>query len=52
MKVLKEGLLEYETAREFLAEIKKEFGGEDEKEVKVAELKRLEQESKIMKEFI
>jgi len=52
LKVLKEGLLEYETAGEFLAEIKKEFGGEDEKEVKVAELKRLEQESKIMKEFV
>jgi len=38
------GVLEYETAGEFLADIKKEFGGGDEKEVKVAELKRLEQE--------
>ena len=38
---LKGGLLEYETVGEFLADIKKEFGG-DEKLVKVTELKRLE----------
>ena len=30
------GLLKYETAREFLADIKKEFEGKDEEEVKVA----------------
>ena len=36
-------LLEYETVREFLADIRKEFGGENEESVKVAELKRLEQ---------
>jgi len=35
--------LEYETVREFLADIRKEFGGENEESVKVAELKRLEQ---------
>ena len=34
--------MEYEIAEEFLADIKKEFGGEDEETVKVAELKRLE----------
>ena len=39
---LEEGLLEYETAREFLADIKKEFEGEDGEGVKVAELRRLE----------
>ena len=39
-------------AREFLADIKKEFGGEDEETVKVAELKRLEQREKTMEEFI
>ena len=44
-------LLEYETVGEFLADIKKEFGGEDEEIVKVAELKRLEQGEKIMKKF-
>ena len=49
---LEEELLEYKIAEEFLAEIKKEFGGEDKEEVKVAELKRLEQESKTMEEFV
>ena len=39
---LEGGLLEYETAREFLANIKKEFGEGDKETVKVAELKRLE----------
>ena len=33
-------------------DIKKEFGGEDEKSVKVLELKRLEQEGKTMEEFV
>jgi len=39
---LEEGLLEYETVEEFLADIRKEFGRGDEKLVKVVELKRLE----------
>ena len=34
--------VEYESAREFLMEIKKEFSGGDEKSVKVVELKRME----------
>ena len=41
-------MLEYETVGKFLADIRKEFGGEDEELVKVAELKRLEQGEKIM----
>ena len=45
-------LLEYKTVREFLANIRKEFREEDEESVKVAKLKRLEQESKMMKEFV
>jgi len=49
---LEAGLLEYETVGEFLAEIRKEFGEEDKELVKVAELKRLEQEGKIMEEFV
>ena len=49
---LKAGLLEYEIAGEFLANIKKEFGKEDKEGVKVVELKRLEQRSKMMKEFV
>jgi len=46
------GELEYESAGEFLAGLKREFGGEDEEVVKVAELKRIEQEGKTMEEFI
>ena len=37
---LEAGEMEYESAREFLAEIKKEFRKEDEESLKVAELKR------------
>jgi len=52
MEELKVGEVEYESAGEFLVEIKKEFGGGDKKLVKVAELKRIEQESRNMEEFI
>ena len=44
--------LEYKTVEEFLVDLKKEFRGEDNKTIKVAELKRLKKESKTMKEFI
>jgi len=49
---LEAGLLEYETTGEFLTEIKKEFGERDDETVKVAELKRLEQEGKTIDEFV
>ena len=49
---LEGGLLEYKTVGEFLADIRKEFGGGDEESTKIAELKRLEQESKTMEEFV
>ncbi len=39
-------------AGEFLVDIKKEFGEGDKESIKVAELRRLEQESKIMEEFV
>ena len=52
LKDLKEGLLEYEIAEEFLADIRKEFGEEDKELVKVAELKRLKQRNKIIEDFI
>jgi len=39
---LEGGLLEYENIGEFLANIRKEFGGRDEELVKVAELRRIE----------
>ena len=44
--------LEYESVGEFLAAIKKEFREGEEESVKVVELKRLEQERRIMKEFV
>ena len=49
---LEGGLLEYETAEEFLADIKKEFGRGDKEIVKIAELKRLEQGGKTMEKFV
>ena len=49
---LEVGLLEYETIEEFLADIRKKFVRGDKESVKVAELKRLEQEGKTIKEFI
>jgi len=45
---LEEGVLEYESVGEFLAAIKKEFRGGKEESVKVVELKRLEQERRII----
>ena len=39
-------------AGEFLAKIKKEFGGRDGKTVKIAGLRRLKQERKTIEEFV
>ena len=44
--------IEFESVGEFLAETKKEFGKEDEESVKVTELKRMEQEGRLIEEFI
>ena len=44
--------VEYESTGEFLAEIKKEFGGGDKELQKVVELKRIEQGSKTMEQFV
>ena len=52
MEDLEGGILEYETAGEFLVDIKKEFGEEDKETVKVTELIRLEQEGRTMEEFV
>ena len=46
------GVFEYETAEEFLADIKKEFGEGDKEMVKVAELKKLEQKEIKIEEFM
>ena len=48
---LKTGEVEFGSAGEFLLELKKKFGGGDKESVKVAELKRLEQEKKTMEQF-
>ena len=39
---LEAGTLEYVTIEEFLTNLKKEFSGEDDKTMKVAELKKVE----------
>jgi len=52
LEELEVGELEFETVGEFLAEIKKEFGGEEEESVKAAELRKLEQGGKTMEEFV
>jgi len=52
MEELETGEIEFESAGEFLAEIKKEFGGGDEESVKVAELKKIEQGGRTMEEFV
>jgi len=52
LEVLEASILEYRIAGEFLVDIKKKFGGGDKETVKVTEFKRLEQEVKIMEEFV
>jgi len=52
MEELESGEVEYESAEEFLISLKKEFGGEEEELVKVAELRKLEQGGRTMEEFI
>jgi len=49
---LKAEEVEFWLSGEFLLELKKEFEGGDKKSVKVAELKRIEQEGKMMEEFV
>jgi len=44
--------VEYESAKEFLNSLKREFGGGEEELVKAAELRRLEQGGRTMEEFM
>ena len=44
--------VEYEMVEEFLISLKKEFGGEEEELVKVAESRKLEQGGRTMEEFV
>ena len=49
---LETGEMEYETMEEFLTSLKKEFGGGEEKSVKAAELRKMEQGGRTMEEFV
>ena len=51
-KNIKTRKLKYVIVEEFLADIKKEFGGGDNEIIKVTELKRIKQGSRTMKEFV
>ena len=51
MKELEAGEVEYESVEDFLTCLKKEFGGGEEESVKVVELRKLEQEGRMMEEF-
>ena len=52
LKDLKLRKVKFGSTRKFLLELKKEFRGGDEELVKVAKLKRIEQEKKTIKEFM
>ena len=52
MEELEAGEVEYESVKEFLTSLRKEFGGGEEELVKAAELRKLEQGGKSMKEFV
>ena len=52
MEKLESGEIEYESAEEFLTSLRKEFGEEEEESVKAAELRKLEQGGRMMKEFV
>ena len=52
MEELEAGEMEYEIVEEFLTALKKKFGGKEEKSVKAAELRKLEQGGRTMEEFI
>jgi len=52
MEELESGEIEYETVEEFFTSLRKEFGGGEEKSVKAAELRRMEQGGKTMEEYV
>ena len=49
---LETGEMEYETVKEFLTSLKKEFGGGEKESVEAAELRKLEQGGRTMEEFV
>jgi len=52
MEELESGEMEYESIEEFFTSLKKEFSSEEEKAVKAAELRRIEQGGKTMEEYV
>ena len=52
MEELEAGEAEYESVEEFLTSLRKEFGREEEESIKAVELRKMEQEGRIMKEFV
>ena len=52
MEDLEEENLEYEIVGEFLMNLKKEFGGDNNETMKVAELKKIKQENRTMEECV
>ena len=52
MEELESGEVEYESVEDFLTSLKREFGGGEEELVKAAELRKLEQGGRTMKEFV
>ena len=52
MEEMEAGEVEYKSAEDFLACLKKEFGGGEEESVKAAELRKLEQGGRTMEEFV
>ena len=52
MDKLESGEVEYKSVEEFLTCLKKEFGREEEKSVKAAELRKMEQGGKMMEEYV
>jgi len=52
MENLEIGNSVYTTIKEFLTDLKQTFKREDNEIMKVVELKKVEQESKMMKEFV
>ena len=52
MEELESEEIKYKTAEEFLMSLKKEFGGGEDEAVKAAELRKIEQEGKMMEKFV
>ena len=52
IKDLESSKFEFLSVKDFLAKLKKEFDKEDNKSIKIAELKKIEQGLRIIEEFV